>query len=163
MKLTGKQESFARLVALKNYTFADAYRAAYEPRTGTDKTIWENASRVANDTKVSARISELRALSAEEDATYQALIKGFLVDTLEDEMMPTRTRLRASEILGRATGLFTQKLEVSNVNIDKDATLKELTTDELKWFMNWLRTEKFDTVDGETVARQVEDIIERYQ
>ena len=40
---------------------ADAYRKHYKVRPGTkDETVWQNASRIANDTNVIARISKLK-------------------------------------------------------------------------------------------------------
>ena len=166
-KLTGNQERFARLVAIEKRNFTDAYREAYSPKTATKKTINEGASRVANDSNVLARIQELRSMTVEDDRTYHAMILGFLVDTLEDELLPTRTRLRASELLGRATGLFTQKVEVNNINIDARDNLKEFTIDELKVMANFLRTDETlkaapYLVDGEAIAQQVDDILDNY-
>ena len=57
--LTPKQEVFARKI-VEGMTQADAYRAAYSCKRMTDKTIWENASRLMADSKVTARIAELR-------------------------------------------------------------------------------------------------------
>ena len=166
-ELTGNQETFARLVAIEKRNFTDAYREAYNPKTATKKTINEGASRVASDSNVLARIQELRSMTVEDDRTYHAMILGFLVDTLEDELLPTRTRLRASELLGRATGLFTQKVEVNNINIDARDNLKEFTIDELKVMANFLRTDETlkaepYLVDGEAIAQQVDDIIDNY-
>lgn len=122
---------------------------------------------MASDSNVLARIQELRSMTVEDDRTYHAMILGFLVDTLEDELLPTRTRLRASELLGRATGLFTQKVEVNNINIDARDNLKEFTIDELKVMANFLRTDETlkaapYLVDGEAIAQQVDDIIDNY-
>jgi len=147
--LTANQEQFARLVAIEDRNFTDAYKSAYKPKTATKKTINEGASRVANDSKVLARISELRSITAEDDATCQLMIKCFLVDTLEDEMLPTRTRLRASELLGRATGLFTQKVEVTQ-QITRANPLKELTIEELKTFI--AEVKRREAIDGEVVV-----------
>ena len=52
---------------------AEAYRRVYSTSGMDDKTVWENASRLAADSKVSARIAELRgAVTAKAvvDASY---------------------------------------------------------------------------------------------
>ena len=59
MALTAKQEAFAQAVA-GGMTQADAYRASYEADGMLDKTIIEEASRVAADRNVSARVAELK-------------------------------------------------------------------------------------------------------
>lgn len=59
MALTAKQEAFAQAVA-GGMTQADAYRSAYDCENSTDKTVVEEASRVAADRNVSARVAELK-------------------------------------------------------------------------------------------------------
>ena len=57
--LTEKQERFAQLIAM-GYTQVDAYYEAYEPNEGKRKTVYENASRLVSNSKVAARIDQLR-------------------------------------------------------------------------------------------------------
>ena len=59
-KLTTKQEAFARAVALDDMTQADAYRTVYNANNMSDDQIYVRASEVANNSKVSVRIAELR-------------------------------------------------------------------------------------------------------
>lgn len=63
-KLTGKQEAFAQAIA-DGKTQADAYRTAYAAEKMADKTIWEKASALMADGKVSARVDELRQALAQ--------------------------------------------------------------------------------------------------
>ena len=58
-KLTPKQELFAQNI-IQGMSQADAYRNSYNTKKMSDKTIWENASRLMNDSKVKARVKELR-------------------------------------------------------------------------------------------------------
>lgn len=64
-KLSAKKEKFALLMATgapqtgKPLTQSEAYRLAFKPKKMKEKTVWEEASRVAADPKVSARIQEL--------------------------------------------------------------------------------------------------------
>lgn len=39
----------------------DAFKSAYSAKNQTEKTLWANASRIANNSKVLARIAELKA------------------------------------------------------------------------------------------------------
>ena len=84
MSLTGKQEAFAQAVA-SGLTQAEAYRMSYDVSPETlNSTVWEEASRIANDRKVSARIALLKdeiaakALWTREDSvrTLKTVIEG---------------------------------------------------------------------------------------
>lgn len=61
MTLTSKQEKFAQSLA-DGMTQADAYRAAYSAGKQTDATVWANASRMAANSMVVARLASLKAL-----------------------------------------------------------------------------------------------------
>jgi len=58
-KLTAKQERFCLEMVKPKANQSDAYRKAFKPKRMKAKTIWEEASRVAADPKVAARIAEL--------------------------------------------------------------------------------------------------------
>lgn len=58
-KLTAKQEKFAQCV-FDGMTQVDAYKIAYSGGNATGKTLLENASRLAKNSKVLARIAQLR-------------------------------------------------------------------------------------------------------
>ena len=60
MKLTPKQDHFARLIALDGVNQSEAYRRAYDARNMKPETIWQRASEVARHSKVAARVQELR-------------------------------------------------------------------------------------------------------
>lgn len=84
MSLTGKQEAFAQAVA-SGLTQAEAYRTCYDVSPETlNSTVWEEASRIANDRNVSARIASLKdeiaakALWTREDSvrTLKTVIEG---------------------------------------------------------------------------------------
>lgn len=61
MALTSRQEAFARAVA-EGKSQAEAYRTAYpKSERWKDAAVWSAASRLMVDSKVSARVAELRA------------------------------------------------------------------------------------------------------
>lgn len=59
-KLTEKQEKFCQRIA-DGMNQTEAYRSAYSAKNQTEKTLWANASRIANNSKVLARVSALKA------------------------------------------------------------------------------------------------------
>lgn len=58
--LTPKQEAFC-LAYIQTGNASEAYRRSYDASKMKDKTIWEKASVLLSDGKVSARVKELRA------------------------------------------------------------------------------------------------------
>lgn len=62
--LTPQQESFAQKV-VSGETLSDAYRASYSAKKMSEKTIHEEASRLAANPKVAARISAMQAEAAD--------------------------------------------------------------------------------------------------
>ena len=76
MKLTAKQELFAQCIA-DGMKQADAFRKAYDAQKMQPSTIWEKASRISSDSKVSARIAELKeALQAKGLWTRQKSVEA---------------------------------------------------------------------------------------
>ena len=60
-KLTSKQEAFAYAVGFENKNYTEAYREIYTIKPGTlARTIWNNASKLANKSEVSARIDDYK-------------------------------------------------------------------------------------------------------
>ena len=58
--LTPKQESFC-LRYIETSNASEAYRLSYDAARSTDKTVWEQASKLLADLKVAARVAELSA------------------------------------------------------------------------------------------------------
>ena len=72
-QLTSKQETFAQQVAVGSNK-SDAYRFAYSAsKNQSDKTVWENSSKLASNAKVAPRISELKERIAEKAVLTGAL------------------------------------------------------------------------------------------
>jgi phage terminase small subunit len=104
-KLTGRQELFCQNV-LKGMDQTAAYRAAgYKVDESTDKTVWESASKLFANPKVSARINRGRA-QQEQSAVHSGLslrlkIEQTLVGEIDDPESAS-TMLRACELLGKS-------------------------------------------------------------
>lgn len=138
-KLTPKQERFAQNI-IQGMSQADAYRNSYNAKRMSDKTVWENASRLMNDSKVIARVKELRdqiattaILTAEERLKFLSrVINGSEceVATAEDangnkievKVPPSlKTKLSAIDIMNKMQGEYVTKV-VGNM----DAKLEDL-------------------------------------
>lgn len=113
--LTAKQEEFAKGIA-EGKTQADAYRSAYSTKRMTDKTIWENASRLMADSKVLARVRELRDMAAKSTIMTAQQRKEWLTEVINDPEIDINARLKASDQLNRMDGEYTQKVEASVTN-----------------------------------------------
>ena len=110
-KLTFKQSQFISKV-LEGTSQTSAYRNAYNTQNMSQKTIWEEASRLRKHPKVAARIIELEAEKgarrrmqalSREDRVLQELEKIAFGDG------PVTGKLKAIELLGKHIGLFTPK------------------------------------------------------
>ena len=65
--LTAKQENFVELLT-QGTSQSSAYKGAYDTQNMSDKTVWEEASRLRRHPKVSTRILELEKKKRLDDA-----------------------------------------------------------------------------------------------
>lgn len=113
--LTAKQEQFAQNI-IKGMSQADAYRSAYNTSRMTDKTIHEKASRIANDDKVRARITELRGqISTENIMTAQKRLE-WLTELVYNEESCVSDKLKAIDIMNKMQGEYVQKVQAEVTN-----------------------------------------------
>lgn len=131
--LTPNQEKFVQGI-IEGKSQAEAYREAYPKQRSSDKTIWEAASRLMANSKVKARIKELRdqlakpsIMTAQERLEYLTriitgtepekvahVVEGELV---EFEVPPAlKTKLNAIDIMNKMQGEYVQKVEAEVTN-----------------------------------------------
>lgn len=120
--LTAKQEEFAQNI-IKGMNQADAYRSAYNTSRMTDKTIHEKASRMANDNKVRARITELRGELAKDSIMTAQKRLEWLTEAVQSEDVSVNDKLRAIDIMNKMQGEYVQKVQAEvtnavNINIE---------------------------------------------
>lgn len=112
--LTRKQDSFARSIAA-GLPLSKAYRDAYDATSMQPPVVWSEASRLAHNPKVAARVQELKA-EAEERRRMAALDREkAIIRRLEHEALTARTdgaRVKALELLGKHLGMFTDRVVV---------------------------------------------------
>jgi len=119
-ELTPKQEKYAQLLGTSTITQSDAYRQAYDCENMDDKTIWEAASRLAADSKVIARIEELKAeskrhLKYDAEAHFRKLEKLealALTPMGKDGDIKVGDAIKAVVEQGKLVGLYTEKTDV---------------------------------------------------
>ena len=125
--LTVKQENFIELLA-EGTSQTSAYKAAYDTQNMSDKTVWEEASRLRRHPKVSTRILEL-----EEEKEARRRLQA---DSREEKVLneleriafgdgPIAGKLKAMELLGKHIGFFSPK-KVPEVAITSKDLLSEI-------------------------------------
>jgi phage terminase small subunit len=113
--LTPKQEKFVQGL-IQGMSQADAYRSAYSTKNMADKTIWENASRIANDSKVKARLQELRnELAKDSIMTAQDRLE-WLTNVINSDKESTTDKLKAADIMNKMQGEYVQKVQTELTN-----------------------------------------------
>ena len=122
MLLTPKQETFAQKI-IEGMSQADAYRSAYSCARMSDKTIWENASRLMADSKVKARVQELRDRIASESVMSAQERLEWLTRLVQDEEQITPDKLKAIDIMNKMTGEYVTKVDAS-VNADVNISVE---------------------------------------
>ena len=127
MNLTLKQNKYSEKLAA-GFNQTAAYRTAYNTQNMSQKTVWEESSRLRNHPQVAARIIKLEAEKdarrrmqalSREDRVLQELEKIAFGDG------PVTGKLKAIELLGKHIGLFTPK-EVPEVEMCEEEIRTEI-------------------------------------
>ena len=111
--LTVKQENFIELLA-EGTSQTSAYKGAYDTQNMSDKTVWEEASRLRRHPKVSTRILELEKEKEARRRLQAVSREERVLNELERIAFgdgPMAGKLKAMELLGKHIGFFTPKKE----------------------------------------------------
>lgn len=81
-RLTEKQDRFCRFYLDTDGNASEAYRMAYDTSNMKPETVWSNASRLLDNSKVIARISEIRAERAEASRIERDKVESVLMDII---------------------------------------------------------------------------------
>lgn len=113
MSLNPRQKRFAELyVATGNG--AQSYKdAGYEVEGSTAEV---NASRLLSNAKVIDYIKEITRKPTEKRIASAEDIKNFLTETMMGEDIDLKHRLKAAELIARASGLFIERRQVETVS-----------------------------------------------
>lgn len=120
--LTANQENFVQNI-IQGMSQADAYRSAYPNQRMSDKTIWESASKLMSNPKVSARLKELRDQLAKPSIMSAQERLEWLTELIKSDEESTGDKLRAADIMNKMQGEYVQKVETElknavNINIE---------------------------------------------
>jgi hypothetical protein len=96
---------------IQGKTYRQAYRDAYPLQTGSDSTITTSAYKLSRDPRVQALVADALEETAEHLADDMASTKRYVMRQLVAHSKQAKqegTKLKALELLGKASGLFTQ-------------------------------------------------------
>ena len=115
---------------LNGMTQLDAYKDAYDTRTENDSTISVNANRLLKNPKIAALLGSLTDTFKEKIVRDAVDTRRYVMEQLYSyaaaETKPDGTRLKALEMMGRAVGMFTDKVEQKVEQISTDQLKAEL-------------------------------------
>ena len=125
--LTAKQEKFVQgIIEGKNQ--AEAYRSDYNTKKMADKTIWENASRLMADSKVTARIAEIREKLMKPSIMSAQERMEWLTNLINNDEEGTNEKLKAIDIMNKMQGEYVQRVEA---DVKSEVTINiELSDDD---------------------------------
>ena len=108
----------------------EAYAQAYDTLGSTRATIISNANKLMKDPRISMQLeSVLEATKQnviESDAQARQYVMRKLFDQVNDNTSSESGRLRSLELIGKAVGMFTDRVETTVEQVDTEALKKEL-------------------------------------
>ena len=120
--LTAKQENFVELLT-QGTSQTSAYKGAYDTQNMSDKTVWEEASRLRRHPKVSTRILQLEEEKEARRRLQAVSREERVLNELEAIAFgdgPVAGKLKAMELLGKHIGFFTPKKEIEVEKTSKE-------------------------------------------
>ena len=129
-RITPKMRQFASLVAQGN-SARDAYRKAYEVRSGTSEaTVVAGANKLMRDSRI-AGLMEAVWESVEKNIIDDAIAtRRYVLEQLHahaaDTNVRTSDRLKSLELMGKAIGMFVDKSEAKVEQVDPEQLKREL-------------------------------------
>ena len=127
-RLTANQQVFVQNI-LNGMTQLDAYKDAYDTRTENDSTISVNANRLIRTPKVAALLGSLTDTFKEKIIQDAVGTRRYVMEQLYVHASAAKsegTKLKALEMMGRAVGMFTDKVEQKVEQISTDQLRAEL-------------------------------------
>lgn len=128
-RLTARMIHFVNLLVSGN-DHITAYSTAYDVSGSTRATIIGNANRLMRDSRITMQLeSVLEATKqnvVESDASARRYVMQKLFDKVNEAEVSESGQLRALELIGKAVGMFTDRVEQVTEVIDADSLKKEL-------------------------------------
>lgn len=127
--LTIAQQSFINNI-ISGMTMKDAYKAAYPNDGSTEQVIASSAYKLSRHPRVSQMLNDawgqtVEALSDDLAAARRYVLRELVAHSREDKQ--EGSRLKALELLGKASGVFTQSTADTAPAVTADQLKKELS------------------------------------
>ena len=127
-RVTAKQRLFASLI-VQGESPRDAYRKAYNCLTANESTVAVSANRLLKDAKISVLLQS--SLDKREENLISDAVatrRHVMAELLEhaQSMKSEGSKLKALELIGRAVGMFTDKVETKVEEVSTDQLKREL-------------------------------------
>lgn len=114
-RVTNKQEAFCEEFLKNGQNATQAYMTIYNT---TESTAKASASRLLTDVNIQKYIDERKKEIKKDNIASVEEVCQFLTETIKNADERTSDRLKASELLGKYHGMFTEKQKVDlNGNI----------------------------------------------
>jgi len=131
--LTSKQEAFADAV-VSGMSLSAAYKLAYDAEKMQDESVRVAASRLFSQANVSLRVQALNAEKEEQRRMLMVSDAEASINTLREMLKSadsSSAKIRAAELLGKAAGIFTDKLEIEDKTDRSTADIERSIADRL--------------------------------
>ena len=128
-RLTAKMQLFASLLA-KDMTPKEAYRKAYDCSRMSEASIGACANELMRDPRISMLMESLwqdtRTAVIADAVSARRMVMADLYKHAKDDKANLGNRLKALELIGRAVGMFTDKVESKVEEVSVDQLKREL-------------------------------------
>jgi hypothetical protein len=128
-RMTNRMIHFVNLLVSGN-DHINAYQTAYNCKGSTRATIIGNANRLMRDSRISMQLESVLEATKQNVVESDASARRYVMQELFDKVNQAETsesgKLRALELIGKAVGMFTDRVEQVTETIDSDALKKEL-------------------------------------
>ena len=128
-RLTARMIHFVNLLVSGN-DHITAYSTAYDVSGSTRATIIGNANRLMRDSRITMQLEAVLEATKqnviESDASARRYVMQKLFDKVNEAEVSESGQLRALELIGKAVGMFTDRVEQVTEVIDADSLKKEL-------------------------------------
>ena len=128
-RITPKMRAFASYI-VQGMTPRNAYRKAYDCDESAESTIANNANKLLKDSRITLLLDSFwedmkENIIADAVATRRHVMKE-LVKHSNDDKVNIGNRLKALEMMGRAVGMFTDRVESKVEEVNAEQLKKEL-------------------------------------
>lgn len=128
-RMTSRMIQFVNLLVSGN-DHIEAYSKAYDVSGSTRATIIGNANKLMKDPRINMQLQSVLDATkqnvVESDASARRYVMQQLFDSANDEQSSESGRLRALELIGKAVGMFTDRVETTVEQVDTESLKKEL-------------------------------------